>query len=148
MRFYKAFVDEFLPKQYEAAVKLLSEDRKQAILRKRFEADRIASVLGEHLARQAISTLSGIPMEQIEFWRNEDGKPFCKNADVYFSVSHSKNAVICAVSDSPIGADVELIREVNFDITRFAFLGSDMDCLNSSADEQSKRERFFEIWTA
>ncbi len=38
------------------------------------------------------------------------GKPFFKNGSVYFSVSHSCGLCAIAVSDQPIGVDVEIVK--------------------------------------
>lgn len=46
-----------------------------------------------------------------EFGYNADGKPFliCR-PDIHFSISHTKNAILVAISDAPIGVDIETFR--------------------------------------
>lgn len=37
----------------------------------------------------------------------ESGKPYFADCNIYFSISHTKNHVFCALSDVPIGIDAE-----------------------------------------
>jgi len=46
-----------------------------------------------------------------EFTYTEDGKPsIFGRPDIHFSISHTKNAILVALANHPIGADVEQIR--------------------------------------
>lgn len=40
---------------------------------------------------------------------NEYGKPYIKSNKIYFNISHSKEYIVCAVSDKCIGIDIEYI---------------------------------------
>ena len=42
-----------------------------------------------------------------------NGRPVCKNTDIYVSISHSGSKVICAYSNKKIGVDIEKIRDFN-----------------------------------
>lgn len=45
--------------------------------------------------------------------KTDDGKPyFPTRSDVHFSLSHTKDYVLCAMGDFPVGADIEKIREL------------------------------------
>lgn len=44
-----------------------------------------------------------------DFQYNEYGKPFIPNA-LYFSISHCQHAIAVAVSEQPIGIDIESVR--------------------------------------
>ena len=46
-----------------------------------------------------------------EFGYNAQGKPFllCR-PDIHFSISHTKNAILVAISNAPIGVDIEAFR--------------------------------------
>lgn len=156
MKIYKASISELSDEAFETALSLMSEERKSAVLRYRSETDRKRTVLGEILARRAISEHCGVAQSEIEFKRTEKGKPFAVGLSVGFNVSHSENTVICAVSDKNVGADVEVIRPINMKITRVACNESDLlylfgDNLQNTESVETDREtlkRFFEIWTA
>ncbi len=147
MDIYREKISEFSQEEYEKAFKLLSEERQNAVLRMKFENDRKRSVLGELLARKAISQKCGIPPNEILIKRTENGKPYCENTQIHFSIGHCKDVVICAVSHSPIGVDVEFIRPLDLRITKFACTEKDLAFLNS-CDENQKELNFFKLWTA
>ena len=53
------------------------------------------------------------------FTYNEHEKPFLKEyPDLYFSISHCKEAVGCFVADRPCGFDIEYIRKAKPDLVR------------------------------
>lgn len=57
----------------------------------------------------------------IEILKTENGKPYLKGNGAYFSLSHSKNLAAVAVSDSPVGVDLEVItKNHTFFKTRFS----------------------------
>ncbi|MCD8293958.1 MAG: 4'-phosphopantetheinyl transferase superfamily protein [Clostridia bacterium] len=43
-----------------------------------------------------------------EIERTENGKPYIPGNPLYFSVSHSRNRTVLAVSDAPVGIDMEI----------------------------------------
>lgn len=45
--------------------------------------------------------------------KTKHGKPFFKNLNIFFSISHSKNLVVAAISNHPIGIDVQAIGCLN-----------------------------------
>ena len=109
------------------------------------------------LARKAIALRCDVPEESIEFGKGEYGKPFAKNLNVEFSVSHSDNLVVCAVSDCPIGIDVEKIRPIDLNIAEefcsegeleYIFGGDRKEVGYLACGEDEALTRFFEIWTA
>ena len=65
------------------------------------------------------------------FLYNEYGKPYLENGP-YFSISHCKHAIAVAVSEMPIGIDIEHIRTAKHDLVAHTM----------NEDEQAQ------IWTA
>ena len=43
--------------------------------------------------------------------RTENGKPFIEGAPLFFCISHSFDKAVIAISDSPVGVDMEVITE-------------------------------------
>ena len=60
-----------------------------------------------------VSLESSIPLE-VEIFKGKDGKPYTNIPDLYFNISHSKDLWVCGVSKRPIGVDVEILRERNY----------------------------------
>ena len=69
------------------------------------EEDKIRSVAAFLLLERALQDLGISPVP--EFAYEDFGKPYLPGYPVHFSLSHTKNAVACAVSDCPIGVDVQ-----------------------------------------
>lgn len=56
-----------------------------------------------------------------EIARTPEGKPhFPARSDLHFSVSHTGDRVLCAVSTRPVGADIETIRPRRDSLPRYA----------------------------
>lgn len=45
--------------------------------------------------------------------RNENGKPYLKNNEFYFNISHCKNYICIGISKFEIGVDIEEKRDIN-----------------------------------
>ena len=55
---------------------------------------------------------AGFLEDELKIAYNESGKPYFKNdKDFHFSLSHSQERAMCAVSDEPIGCDVEHLTD-------------------------------------
>lgn len=75
------------------------------------------------------------------------GKPYVSNADgVFFNVSHTGKYVICAVSDTEVGADLEEIAEAEtvMPIADRFFTPLERDAISLSP---SPAEAFCRLWT-
>ena len=87
------------------------------------------------LLEYAVKREFGVAMPEIRLM--EGGKPFFAGRDdIHFSYSHTRSHILCAVSSSPVGADIETRREVS-------------DALLSRVMSTAERREFdfFEIWT-
>ncbi len=106
------------------------------------------SLAASVLARIAVSRASGIPASQIKIRRTSHGKPYVKNySDIYFSISHSRNIIVCAVSERPVGVDIEYIKDsVPMNIANRFYSPEDLSLLNDAAHAE-KAKLFFKIWT-
>ena len=75
--------------------------------------------------------------------KNEYGKPYFENNDIYFNISNSDSVVVAAVSDKEIGIDIQKIK-YNDAIVNRTFTESEKQYLNKSSD---KKKVFTLIWT-
>lgn len=157
MKWYKYDIRDFSKIEYEKWFSLMNEDKRQKVVRFRFEDDKKRSVAGEMLAKKAIAEWCGMSAEKVVFALAENGKPFAENADAQFNISHSGNLVVCAVDDRPVGIDVEQIRHIDLKIAKriytdeelyylFGFSPSDDDFY--VLPDEGMLQRFFELWTA
>ena len=68
------------------------------------------------------------------------GKPYLENGNSYFSIAHSNNLVILAVSDTEIGADIQVISPIRPSVLRRCFTDAEQDYIGTDAT------RFTELW--
>ena len=70
---------------------------------------------------------------------NENGKPYLTAApDVHFSLSHSAAWAVCAVSDHPVGVDIQQCRSFKPNIADRFFL--------SSLSPAERENAFYTLW--
>ncbi len=83
------------------------------------------------------------PGEQIEVFKDEHGKPRTDKPNVFVSVTHTADVVICAISETEIGIDAEAIRK-NLRAGRIAerfFTNAEKERVQRDGDKA-----FYEIW--
>lgn len=89
----------------------LTPARRNGVLKKKNERDRINALLSRLLMLSEIESRTGIKQAKVEFTHGAHGKPYIKNSDLQFSLSHTKNAICLAFADNPeygeIGVDIE-----------------------------------------
>ncbi|MBQ6766909.1 MAG: 4'-phosphopantetheinyl transferase superfamily protein [Paludibacteraceae bacterium] len=86
--------------------------------------------------------------EPDEVCMNEFEKPFYKEyPEIHFSLSHSGVMAMCAISDRPVGCDVEKIRERDLDIAKRFFTSEEYDLIKSQKTDELQTKMFFRIWT-
>ena len=94
----------------EALMEISAQRREQALKFKHEQGQRLC-VLAYRLLKQGLREEYGITENPI-FEYNEHGKPsIVGHPEIFFNLSHCKEAVVCAISNNPIGVDVECIRE-------------------------------------
>ena len=79
----------------------------------------------------------------------EHGKPYlCDYENIYFNISHCKGLVACALSEEPIGVDVELIQEIKDSLPKRVLSEEEQEFLaRYQEDEAQYKELFFRFWT-
>ena len=119
----------------------VSETRIKKSSRYFHKKDRNLSVGVEILLKHA---LYKIGISDPVFGVDRHSKPYLKNyPDVYFNLSHSGEYVACAVSDSPVGVDIERIHDIDLNIARHFFYGTEYDYVLNNKDSN---KAFFELW--
>lgn len=96
--------------------------------------------------RQAQSAGAGLLLRHIfgetEYTYGKNGKPYLKGrSDLYFSLSHSERYVVCAVSDSEIGVDIEPVSPIRPAVMHRCFTPEEQAWIGNDP------ERFTRLWT-
>lgn len=114
------YIDEHINDfDLESALLELSDQRREQALRFKYEQGRRTCVLAYLLLKRALREEYGITENPI-FEYGEHGKPsIVGQPEIFFNLSHCREAVACAVSDRPIGIDVESVRQFKESLVRY-----------------------------
>ena len=137
---YKIDINEIENEAYEKEYSLISSVEKNRLDSFKNYEDKKRSLAGKILLRKGIAELYGI--KDFTVTKSENGKPllpFC-----FFIISHSNNLAVCAISDSPVGIDIEFKRIIKKRDNYHCFTDEEIGFVNSSEDYM---ERFLQIWT-
>lgn len=130
----------------EKMMTYISRAKKERLLRYRSDIDRKTGVYAEILVRCMICVKFGVRLTDIDIQVSRTGKPFISGFPCYeFNISHTRSAVAVALSDKPVGVDVEKIREIDFRVAEKVFSDHEKAWLNVAAPDSQLR--FLEIWT-
>ena len=134
-------IDDF---DLQSALAKISEQRREQAFRFKFERGQRTCVLAYLLLKKALGEEYGLTENPL-FEYGPHGKPFIiGHPEIHFSLSHCREAVACAVSDRPVGIDVESVRRYKEDVVRYA--------MNEQEQQQiAAAERpdvaFIRLWT-
>ncbi|MBQ7039647.1 MAG: 4'-phosphopantetheinyl transferase superfamily protein [Clostridia bacterium] len=135
-------VDEYT---FSSLITLLPDKEKQRILLKRDNQAKINSLVAAFLIRYIIKKKFNIPFDEITILRDGKGKPYIKERnDIDISISHSENIVACAVSKSPVGIDIQKIKEVSDSLIKRICSEEEVNEISNSSDPVSS---FINTWT-
>lgn len=125
-------VSDISEEQTERLIASLPEWRREAALRFKFLQGRRECAVGYIELLRGLRLRFGIEgMPAFEY--NEHGKPFLnEHQDIYFSISHCKDAVGCFISDRLCGLDIEHIRKTKEDLVRHTMSAEEADAIFSA----------------
>lgn len=103
--------------RYYTHFEQLPQWRRNIALRYTKTDDRKSCVLSFMLLKYALNKEYGI-LTVPRFTYNEFGKPYLPELEVFFNISHCRNAIACMVSKLEVGIDVEAITEYNHAIAQ------------------------------
>jgi len=126
-------------------IKMVSSERQARLAKFRFDIDRKLSLYGELLVRYQICKLLDLDNKGIMFTKNKSGKPYLQNyPEFHFNISHTRNAIAVAFSNSEIGIDIEKIKSPDFKIAKRFFTSSEQNYIFT---QENSERAFYEIWT-
>lgn len=78
----------------------------------------------------------------------EKGKPYLENLPLFFSLSHSGEYVLCAVSRRELGADIQKIQPADeLKLAKRFFSESECRILEGCESHRERQRLFFGFWT-
>ena len=134
-------IDDF---DLETALRQISAQRREQALRFKFERGQRTCVLAYLLLKRALREEYGIKENPI-FEYGEHGKPaIVGHPEIFFNLSHCREAVACAVSDRSIGIDVESVREFHESLVRYTMNDQEVAAIMGAARPEVA---FIRLWT-
>ena len=139
---------EVAPLAEEALFRLwldrMPEIRRRKVASLRFAEGRRLSLGAGILLFRALEK-RGLDGARTEIRENEFGQPcFPDHPDLHFSLSHSGNAVLCALDRHPVGADIEMIRRRSLEHLLSVFSDRERASIEQAA---SPELCFTRLWT-
>ena len=136
---------------------LVSEQRRQQALRYSHTFGRFCCLKSYLMLLELLSAVyPELDTSKPEFGYTAQGKPFLlARPDIHFSISHTKNAILVAISDAPIGVDIEAFRSPSaaliartMNATEQAAIATAAASAAATLEPPATREALFSaIWT-
>ncbi len=129
-----------------AVMPMLSEERQARVTRCVDAKKKHQLAASELVCAYALRDLGETAQLPLSFAKDENGKPYIEGGKWQFNLSHSGTRVCCAVSDMPVGADVQKMEERDFEKLAQKFCSAqEFLRLMRFAGEQRK-QFFYEFW--
>lgn len=153
---------------FQEKLRLLSRYRQQKTAQLKLEKDKCRSLGAGLVLDYALRNYrQGLRERDMEYEFGEWGKPsFHDYPEIHFSLSHSGEYAVCSIGESPVGNDIERIRQGRLKVAdrfftvqelEFLYGGQDRDEKNLACDDDGRgyqrgnveetTQRMFRIWT-
>lgn len=150
--------------QSQAFYKILPKERQKQIDKLHREEMVQKKVLAGIFMQYGLSRVTGMPIRNICYSYGKQGKPELdwmniSRQDILpvrdsgsveqldFNLSHSGKYVVLAVSDKPVGVDVERLRNNRQNIAKRCFHKKEYEDIMALQSQESRDRRFLEYWT-
>ena len=141
-------VESVLPDEgaFAAACAELPQWRRRKCEAFRFEADRRRSVAAWELLRRMLAE-RGLDADSLPVTENEFGKPAFEPAlGIHFNLSHAGERVMAAVSDLPVGCDVERIALFDEAVARECLTDEELAWIGCRPSGSERDKAFIRLW--
>ena len=129
---------------FEAALPLLSEQRREQALKFRYEQGRKTCAAAYLLLREGLRREYGITEPPV-FEYGEHGKPVLAGLPhIHFNMSHCREAVVCVLSDRPVGIDIESIGKYKESLARYTMNDAELQQILTA---ERPDVAFIRLWT-
>ena len=136
-------MEQCTPEEVQRLLPLVSDERREEALRYKHLFGQFACLKSYVMLREMLESMS--LSHPFAFIKNEHGKPFLKeHPEIHFNLSHCKNGILVAVSDQPIGVDIESYRNVSDSLIRYTMNEEEQNIIQTS---DNPVRTFTEYWT-
>ena len=129
---------------WEAALPLLSVQRREQCLKFKHELGRKTCTAAYLLLCEGLRKEYGIEEPPV-FEYGEHGKPaIVGHPEIYFNMSHCREAAICVLSDKPVGVDIESIHRYSESLARYTMNDTELKQIEQA---EHREVEFIRLWT-
>lgn len=132
--------------QLSRFLKIVSDERRRRVASYRFSVDKIRCLIAELLVRHLLAEHFGVNPTSLLIRYSRYGKPYLENSNIHFNISHSGDWVVCAMGDSEIGVDIEVMKQIDFHAVYHYFSNTEIERLDA-VDLVTNPDAFYQIWT-
>lgn len=138
-----------------ALYKLLPAERQEKIERLKNPDLAEKRILTGAFLQYVLSKCLKLPMEKISYSYRRNGKPMLSEKTlelagglhIEFNLSHSGDYAVLAVSDEPVGIDIECRGKNRLAIAKRCFCPEEYEDIMAVETEEEQQRRFLQYWT-
>lgn len=132
------------PEQVKGMMESLPLFRREKAQSYVFDKDRILCAKSYLMLRDVLEEKYGMS-EVPDFEFGLSGKPYLKASRLFFNLSHCPKGIVCVVSDSEVGCDIEEVPQaLDMDVCRLCFNRKEIDSIFEADDPNVE---FTRLWT-
>lgn len=141
---YIASIQKMNEHRYIEYLNLLPSFMQQEVTRYHQLSDRYRTLLGKIILHRYLQKHSNLSLDDVI--KNEYGKPYIKEWDIDFNISHSGEYVVCAFNDEgKVGIDIEEQKKIELEDLRTIFTSKEWHEIKTASNSI---EKFYQFWTA
>lgn len=130
---------------YNKAYRFLSRSRKLKLSKYRNDLDKKLCMAAELLLKHALFVENHLNFnEELQYEFNNNQKPYIKNIEINFNLSHSGKYCICVLDKCDIGCDIQTMADIKTDIAKRFFHPNEYDYLKLI---KNNTKVFYRLWT-
>ncbi|HFJ9280704.1 TPA: 4'-phosphopantetheinyl transferase superfamily protein [Bacillus cereus] len=148
MEIFVTKIKDINDRKLEKTCSWIDEEKRYRIKKFINKKDKIRTLIGELLVRTLTNKKLKIGNERIVWGKNHYGKPYLKGyPNYYFNISHSGEFVVCAISNNPVGIDIEQIKHIEYEEIAKSFFCDSEYAYIQKGDVNYQLRKFYEVWT-
>ncbi|XQY93054.1 4'-phosphopantetheinyl transferase family protein [Metabacillus sp. HB246100] len=132
-------------KMKTAFLEILDNDLRQNLARYKRESDFELNLCTHVLLRIMLSRYYQYDLKRITYKKNLFGKPYIQEGNIHFNISHSNQWGVCAIDDTPVGVDIQVMTQLDVDSVMKCFSVVEQKALLQMPKADQLQE-FYRLW--
>jgi 4'-phosphopantetheinyl transferase len=142
---YTVNKQDYLAEQTNPILSVEENEKSKRFIREEHTVDYVCN---HRFVRNVLAAYLDVLPAEINFGVTDLGKPFIKNSNLFFNVSHSKNQALLAISiDAEVGVDIEYMKDLQDAITFSNYSFSEQEKAMVFKNQQIDKDVLFTFWT-